>query len=185
MRVQFTTGLDDLVDVNLRFLGGSQWGVEQRRKARRWATLAFAAGMSLIGLRAAPAAAPAVIAGFFVFVLVLAVGFSFVYGWLYDTMLRRRIRSFLRTHLGPEQEWVCEIELREDGTWSRGQGVELTFPWNELTAVEDLSDGVLLRFRPGVIFARNRAFATPDERQRFLDRARAAPTAALADRGRV
>ena len=72
----------------------------------------------------------------------------------------------------------CEIELRPGCLWLRQDGVlETAYDWTTLTAVEDTADGVEIWFDSLPIVARNRAFATPSDRERFVNRACASLTA--------
>jgi len=174
MRVQFETGLDDLVDVNLRLVANTKWGGRQRTRSIWGAAISFAVSLFLVAAivaRVSSGAALLVLAGFSA---ALALVFAVIYRSTYDSRLRRHIRGYVEEQLQGARTWICEIELRPDGAWSRSHGLELTFPWSEATSVEDLADGVLLRFRPGVIFARNRAFATSEQRKTFVELARTA-----------
>jgi hypothetical protein len=47
------------------------------------------------------------------------------------------------------------------------------FPWSNAAGVEDTGDAIELRFTPGIVVARNRAFRDGVDRARFLERARA------------
>lgn len=173
MRVQFETGLDDLVDLNVRVVSDTKFGGRQRTRSIWGAAVAFTLSVFVVS------AAVAQVTSFTGLLLLaglagaLGVVFGLLYRSVYDSALRRRLRDYLREQLGDKLTWVCEIELRPEGAWSRDHGVELMFPWSEATAVEDVADGIQLRFRSGVILARNRAFAAQEERKRFIEVARA------------
>jgi hypothetical protein len=48
----------------------------------------------------------------------------------------------------------------------------MTFPWKNAAGIEDTGDAIELRFSPGLVVARNRAFRDETERRQFLERAR-------------
>ncbi len=171
--IQFDTNLDELVDVNLRFIAGARWGAKQRRRSIAAAILTFAASMFVvITIMGGVNTGSGLLA-----VAALAIAFSLMFGLVYrsgyDALMRNRLRRVLRDQLGNVSSWRCEIELRRDGAWSRGSGVELLLPWADCAAIDDGDAGVELRFRSGFILARSRAFATAGDRNRFIDAARA------------
>jgi len=73
---------------------------------------------------------------------------------------------------GKSPAWTCEIELRREGTWVRNFGVEILFPWSETIDIADLDGAIELRFREGLVVARDKAFATVDHRREFIEAAR-------------
>ena len=94
------------------------------------------------------------------------------YGRLYDAGLYRRLRRAMTKMYGKSSTWICEIELRREGTWMRNLGVEVLFPWSDTIDIADVDGAIELRFRGGVVVARDKAFATIDHRRTFIEAAR-------------
>ena len=90
-----------------------------------------------------------------------------LYGRLCDSGFSKRLRRVVTEQAGEETSWLCEIELRPEGVWSRGRGIEVLFNWKELTALEDCGDIIEFHFRGGFVMARERAFSTSAERAAF------------------
>jgi hypothetical protein len=170
-RVQFETNVDDVVDANDRYCRRAPLFQAQRRRgiigaAVVAAVLAFAIVWIFTGSHSRPVLPLAV--------LSLAVGGAFfpLYGRFYDDGFKRRLRRIVVEQAREQTSWLCEIELRKEGVWSRGQGIEVLFDWPELTLLEDTDAGILFHFRGGFVMARNRAFSTPAQRAQFLETAR-------------
>ena len=86
--------------------------------------------------------------------------------------MRRQSKRVFAELLGGSADVRCDIELRQEGVWTAQSGVEVTFPWSSAAGVEDTGDAVELRFNPGLVVARNRAFRDNAERLRFIEQAR-------------
>jgi len=107
-----------------------------------------------------------------VLAVTLGTGFGYVYGRYINWAMRRQYRRVVSERLGGVADVPCDIELRRGGVWVLQKGVEMTFPWANSVGVEDTGDAIELRFSPGLVVARNRAFRDATERTRFLERAR-------------
>ena len=105
--------------------------------------------------------------------LVIGAGFGYLYGLYYDRAMRRQYRRLVHEQLGGALQVRCEIELRPEGVWVVQKGLEMTFPWSNAVAIDDTGDAIELRFSPGLVVARNRAFRDTCERTVFFERARA------------
>lgn len=103
--------------------------------------------------------------------LVLGGVFWPLYGRLYDSSFNRRLRRVVTEQAGDERTWICEVELRREGVWSRSRGIELLFDWHQLSAIEDRGEAIEFHFRSGFVMVRNRAFAAAVERERFVETA--------------
>ena len=167
--IQFETNVDDVVDANDRYCRRARLFQAQRRRgiigaAVVAAVLAFAIAWIATGSQWRLAIA----------LVALALGGAFwpLYGRFYDDGFKRRLRRIVVEQAGEKTSWLCEIELRKEGVWSRGQGVEVLFNWPELTLLEDTDAGILFHFRGGFVMARNRAFSAPAQRAQFLETAR-------------
>jgi len=169
-RVQFETGVDDVVDATVRYWRRSPAGQSQRRRAILNTTVAFTVCLFVVawlqvGLHARLSGPLALVA------LVLGGVVWLLYGRYYDYAFRRNVFRTATEQSGDDTSWLCEIELRDDGVWSRSRGVEYLFHWSALTRIEPSGDGVEFHFRDGFVMARDRAFSLPAERAAFLDSA--------------
>ena len=63
----------------------------------------------------------------------------------------------------------CEFELRDEALWTRTRDSEIPLPWARLTRVHDAGDAIEMWFDPGLAVVRDRAFASADDRRRFLE----------------
>ncbi len=169
--IQFETNVDDVVDANDRYCKRAPLFQAQRRRgligaAVVVAVLVFAIAWIFTSSEPRPVLPLAV--------LSVALGGAFwpLYGRFYDDGFKRRLRRIVVEQSGAQTSWLCEIELRKEGVWSRGQGIEVLFDWPELTLLEDRDAGILFHFRGGFVMARNRAFSTPAQRSEFLETAR-------------
>jgi hypothetical protein len=179
IRIEFETTLDEFAEVHYRQL---LWGKLYRRDRLRalisigvvWGAIGGAIGVTVV----------AVLLGrpIGVEVLVGALGGGLLGGFVgplcrpqYDRSMKRRVQAALAELYGPGRTPMrCEMELRPGCLWLRQDGlVETAYDWSTLTSVEDTADGVELWFESLPIVARNRAFATPSDRECFINRARA------------
>jgi hypothetical protein len=170
-RIQFDTNVDELIDANARYWKRTTAG--QSRKRRGVLRIAAAFTVSLFAAAFVTSGGTAGnLLPLVILALVLGAAFWPVYGRLYDSGLQRRLRRVIRDEVGKDATWTCEIELRQEGAWSRSRGVEVLFGWPELRFVEDAGDAIELHFRGGFVMAHNRAFPTTADRARFLETAR-------------
>lgn len=176
-RVEFDATLDDVVDTNMRVAGRTK--VFRRQRALyQWITGGFLAAV-LIGTALAPSLSSPSPLGRGIVALMIAVGLAFGglagYGsrHYFDWRVRRHYRRMFQDVLHGASAMRFELELRQEGVWTRSRDVETSFPWSRLTRVADTPDAIELWFDPGLVVVRNRAFATDGERREFLDAARA------------
>jgi hypothetical protein len=186
IRIEFETTLDEFAAVHVR-------QVLRSKLHRRWRLGSLISGSAAIGA-VSGAIGVFCVAGLLgrpvgveVFVGVVAGGVigavvgGFIgalcaplWGPLYDRSVTRQMMTVLEERYGAGMTMRCVIELRPACLWLGQEGVETAYDWNTLTAVEDTADGVELWFGSLPIVAENRAFATPSDRERFVNRARAA-----------
>jgi hypothetical protein len=171
-RIQFDATIDEMVDTHVR-MGRSTKTLRAVRTSYVWSSAA-AAGIACAIIQVAMAHertvtvwAVALVSG-----IALCVVYRCFVGFHYDWLVRRRYRRLLTERLGGAPGVHCEMELRPEGVWVAQDGVEITFHWDSATRVLDTGDAVEMGFRGGIALARNRAFATPGDRQRFLGQAR-------------
>lgn len=170
-RIQFETNIDELVDANVR-----QWRATKAAKLQRWRGIVKSAAAATVSAFAIvfllSGAERDVVFSSLVIAVLLGAVLSPFYGRLYDAGLHRRLRRAMTDVYGKSATSICEIELRREGTWIRNFGVEMLFPWSDTIDIADVDGAIELRFRAGVVVARNKAFATVGGRGRFIEAAR-------------
>jgi hypothetical protein len=170
MQVQFDTTLEEVVDVQMRLAG--QTKAFQRSRRRSQIFVGACTGVAaLVGPLTDDDVPTAVIAIMVVIAIVAAVACGYGYGRFHMWYIRRNCRKMLREMLHDAEQIPVEMELRPEGLWSRSPTGEVSLPWSRLTRVNDGEDGVELWFDPGLAVVRDRAFASPDERRRFIAKA--------------
>lgn len=179
-RFQFETNVDEQAEANERFWISSRAGQSQRRRGVATTAAAFT-GTTFSVAFAINGAAPRAALPVALMALLLGAACWPLYGRLYDSGFRRRLRRVVAEEAGEQKTWTCEVELRSEGAWCRSRGIEFLFNWHQLSAIEDIDQGIELRFRAGYLMIRSRAFATAADREGFL--AAAKRLAQLASRG--
>jgi hypothetical protein len=91
----------------------------------------------------------------------------------YGRYLKRTARRIVVAQCGDRLPLRCEMEVRPTCLWVRQDNTEMLLDWNAVRIVEDTPGGIELWSHWGAIVARDRGFATPAERERFLADARA------------
>ena len=166
-RVEYDCTMDEIVDTQLRLSGSTQ----TYRSTRRKSIYVVAAIGAIVVLAITVREAADVPVALFSAAVAAAIA-GFLYARIFDSTARKQYLSAVSEQFGGAPSVHCEIELREDAVWTRQHGMELTFPWKQVYRVEDTSDAVELWFRPGLVTARNRAFAGAAERRHFMETAR-------------
>jgi hypothetical protein len=175
-RIQFDSTLDEVVDAGIRLTTRTQtfrayraravWVSGGCLSAALLATVFFRGNQNQVELSAAMWTILVVVA------LSLGAGFGYLYGRYIDGAMRRQYKKIVSEQFGGVTDVRCEIELRREGVWVVQNGMEMTFPWKNVAGIEDTGDAIELRFSPGLVVARNRAFRDEIERGQFLERAR-------------
>ena len=110
-----------------------------------------------------------------VFAAVAATLFAIVFTAIFRRFLEKEIRSqqqkLVAEQFGHQNVIRSELELRSDAVWVRQSGVEMLFPWTLCAGVRSNPNDIELHFTPGICVVRNRHFASPAERQTFLETA--------------
>ena len=112
--------------------------------------------------------------------LMIIVAGSVAFGFICAALFRRQFtKDIFKQHrkvvadlFGGKPTLPSELELRSDAVWVRQAGTEMRFPWDVCTSVADNADDVEINFRHGICVVRNRDFASPADRQAFLETAR-------------
>jgi hypothetical protein len=95
--------------------------------------------------------------------------------WLSGPMLRQSHRRLLQRalrDLGGKDSVHCEVEVYADIVHVQQDGVEMSWPWLDLQSIEVGPRDVALWFRQSALVVRNRAFASEQQRQQFVELAR-------------
>jgi hypothetical protein len=108
--------------------------------------------------------------------LAVALGVAIVFSllsyfwarWFYDRTISGRIKRIVLEQFAKADSLRCEIELRPNDLWTRQDGTEITLPWRDIEEVVETGDAIELRFRNGLVVARNRVFSSPSHRAEFL-----------------
>jgi hypothetical protein len=103
--------------------------------------------------------------------IIAAVAVGGAYALSYDAFLRRRVRRYLRETLGTAP-YTFIAEHRDTGLWFRQHDLEALWNWSALRETKETERGVEMWFDTGIVVARKRAFATPEDQHRFAERAR-------------
>src|SRR5436309_1612178 len=161
-RIHFDSTLDEVVDANIRLTTRTRSFRAYRARAV-WVAGGCLGG-ALLGVvffrsKQADVELSTTIWGILIVLAVtLGTGFGYVYGRYINWAMRRQYRRVVSEQLGGVADVPCDIELRRGGVWVLQKGVEMTFPWANSVGVEDTGDAIELRFSPGLVVARNRAF---------------------------
>ena len=97
---------------------------------------------------------------------------AFIFKKQFTKDIFKQHRKVVADHFGGKPSLPSEIELRPDAVWVRQAGMEMLFPWNVCTSVLDNGQDIELNFTPGICVVRNKDFASPADRQAFLETAR-------------
>ena len=90
----------------------------------------------------------------------------------YGRYLKRMARRIAVAQCGTRLPMRCEMEVRPTCLWVRQDNTEMLLDWSAIRIVEDTPGGIELWSHWGAIVARDRGFATPADRERFLSDAR-------------
>jgi len=161
MYVKFDFTEDDLVDASKRFLGRQTNNHSSDWKNSLLSALAIGV-LLFMSLRSETVVR---------LLLSLAVAgiIILVYPKLQQSSLEGRLRRIAKELMPPPGPYSCEVEIRPAGLWLRQMNKQTIHEWPSLEAVEETSDSVDLFTRDGGgVIVRNRAFASDEERSRFI-----------------
>ena len=166
MKVQFEFTPNDLIDVHNRIVARSKVWRSTRLKGLLATALLVWVVMFLL-LHRTPLLG--VIIGLF------AAAFAAL---LFPVMQKREVEKQLRKlsteMFGATQSVLCEVELRPEGVWVRQMNNQVLYEWPSVEEVEERPDSVDIFTRSGSgLVVRNRAFASAEERSRFITLAKA------------
>jgi hypothetical protein len=171
-RIAFDSTIDEMVDVNMLLAGRTNAYRRQRRNSQWFVGACFAmAVVAVVGSRSDWSFIPTWAVALPVGVVGGVLG-GWLYGRFHDRYIRRQYQRMVHEMVGGAERVPCVFELRPDVLWTKSTHAEIALPWSRLTRIADVPGSIQFWFDPGLAVVRDRAFVTPDERRRFLDKAR-------------
>jgi YcxB-like protein len=163
MQVSFTYSQEDLVDATVRFALRSRALQSVRRRQLFWSAVLLVALVVLVIKFSIMLAITTGIAALIVIIF---------HPFLYDRRYRKTLRAWLKEKLGEENEFTCQVELLPEGMRCSGADAMSLTKWEDIEEIVPTSDSVDIFGRKGSgCIVRNRAFATAEERRRFIETA--------------
>jgi hypothetical protein len=170
-RIVYESTVDDALDVAWRF--SSRTRAFQKQVRQNVVIAGAVVGLAAI---AAFVFAGAVDTRSLAMAIAGGTAFAVLFGWLYKAFLlkeaRKNHRQVIAEQFGSKPTTTCEVELRPVAVWVRQGEIEMLFPWRISTGVLDNAHDIEMNFAPGICVIRNAHFASPADRQAFLETAR-------------
>jgi hypothetical protein len=170
MRLDFDMTVDDAVDLNHRALRRSE-AVRSMRSRSIWIPTVVSGPLVLVTWSLSSGALPGT-PGEWAFGIGIAGVVSvlaYLFGrWYYDSTVSRRMKRIVLEHFKQAKSVRCAIELRSTDVWTSQDGTEISFPLHDIDEVVDTDDAIEVRFRNGLVVARNQVFSSPNQRGEFL-----------------
>ncbi|HEY0350182.1 MAG TPA: YcxB family protein [Pyrinomonadaceae bacterium] len=167
MRVQFNYEQKDMVDAALRFLRRSKAVRSWRWKGTILITLFYWLVIYVIFVSFLHNPYLAVIEAVLVAVMVAAL-----YPRWHERATEKRLRRFYKESYGDINIFHCEVELTPQEIRIDGDNTRTVYEWKLVDEIVSTDDSVDIFTRRGGVIVRNRAFESPEERQRFIELAR-------------
>jgi hypothetical protein len=177
IRVEFDSTLEEVVDVHILLATNTETYRRQRQNSQILVGGCLAALLLVISLRSVVDPSGLLMAAILAGCAGFAIVTGLLYGRWYDSYVRRHHRDMVRELLRNANQVHCMAEVREDALWTKVDDTEITFNWRRLKRLNETAGSIELWFDPGIAVIRDRAFASPVDRQRFMD--------AIRDRVRV
>ena len=165
MQVSFKYSQEDLVDATIRFAARSKSLQNIRRRQLFWGAVLLVAIVLLFLKFSIMLMITAALAA------LIIISFN---PYLYDRRYRKNLRAFYKEKFGDENEFTCQLELVPEGMRTSGEDHSGLMRWNDIEEIVLTSDSVdIFGRKGGGCIVRNRAFASAEERQRFVETATA------------
>ncbi len=171
-RIVYDASIDDAVDVSWRLANRTKAFQRQIRQHIIIASIAGGLLFLILWLYIGGGRTPVQFAISLVLSLVCGLFVSRTFRGDFIKQLQKQQRRVVAEQFGGKAVIPSELELRPDAVWTRQAGLEMTFPWNICTGVRENPDDIEINFPLGICVVRNRHFASPAERQNFLDTAK-------------
>ncbi len=160
MRVQFIYSQEDLVDASLRIMRRSTSVRSTRRNTTiYYAAMAFGVVVLIFRYSIWGLLGAAILSALLLLVLQLS----------YENQARKNLRKFVKEQHGSDDQFTCEVELRPDALITTSEGCQHQREWDKVEEIVSTHDSVDIFVRGGGVIVRNRAFASAEERARFID----------------
>jgi hypothetical protein len=171
-RISYDASIDDAVEASWRLANRTQAFQRQLRQHIIIASVAAGLLFLVVWIYIGGGRTPSQLA----ITIVLSVGCGLIFPRMFRgelvKQIRKQQRKVVAEHFGGKMVIQSELELRPENVWVRQGSMEMTFPWNICTGVRDNPDDIEINFSPGICVVRNRYFASPADRQNFLDTAK-------------
>src|SRR5256885_11111670 len=92
-------------------------------------------------------------------------------GW-YERATKKRLRRFYKESYGDRNNFQCEVELIPHEIRIDCDNTRTVYEWKLVDEIVSTEDSVDIFTRSGGVIVRNRAFSSPEERERFIELAR-------------
>jgi len=139
------------------------------RNSRRYKLPPFAQFGLLAFLFLNMAGLPFVLFTFDMVLLSLAVlTANVVFGvFILPKLLKTDYKRYVRTYFGDIENWLSEVELTDEGIWSRQNGDFSFHRWEHVHEIEDTSSAVHLYIGPASLSIPSSAFAYREQQTEF------------------
>lgn len=82
-------------------------------------------------------------------------------------LLKTDYKRYVRTYFGDIENWLAEVELTEEGIWSRQEGDFSFHRWEHVHEIEDTGSAVHLYIGPASLSIPSSAFAYREQQTEF------------------
>jgi hypothetical protein len=165
MQVSFKYSQEDLVDATVRFAARSKSLQSIRRRTLFWSAVLLVAVVMLILKYSIMLTITAALA------VLIIISFN---PYLYDRRYRKNLRAFYKEKLGDENEFICQVELVPEGMRNSSEDHLTLMRWGDIEEIVPTNDSVdVFGRKGGGCIVRDRAFASAEDRQRFVETATA------------
>jgi hypothetical protein len=171
-QVEFDVTLDEVVDANMRLVEHTAAYRKPRTHYQWVAGVCVAGGLAVGILKGSEVPSYATLAVASCAALFGGLALGTLYGRYHDWHVRRSYRRLVSELYGGTERIACAFEVRDDALCCRSVHGDTSFPWSQLTRVEDVPGSIELWFNPGLAVVRDRAFRTQEERREFLEAVR-------------
>lgn len=166
--IEFDTTIDEIVDVNMRLVQNTAT-FRRRRREWQWSLgVCLAGGFIVALLRNADFEATGLLTFTVCAAVVAGILGGYAYGRYHDATIRSSYAQLMRELYGNTTVVHWRFQVREDALWVHSPHAQISYPWSQLTRVEEHSGLIELWFPPGLAVVRNRAFHSDLERVGFL-----------------
>jgi hypothetical protein len=103
--------------------------------------------------------------------LLVAIDFVLVL-FMVPMLIKHDYQSYFRAVYGNLDSKTIEVELTDEGIWSRSEGNATFYAWEDVTDIEETRNALFFWLRNTGIAVRKTGFPTEQEKNNFLEFAR-------------